>query len=60
MPPSTADAPWYVVPADDKKNARLIISEIMLDVFNGLRMAFPKPTTKRRRELQVIRKTLVK
>jgi polyphosphate kinase 2 (PPK2 family) len=57
---STADAPWYVVPADDKKNARLIISEIMLDVFNGLRMTFPKPTAKRLRELQVIRKTLVK
>lgn len=56
---STADAPWYVVPADDKKNARLIISEIMLDVFNGLRMTFPKPTAKRLRELQVIRKTLV-
>jgi hypothetical protein len=53
---STADAPWYVVPADDKKNARLIISEIVLDVFNGLRMTFPKPTAKRLRELQVIRK----
>lgn len=57
---STADAPWYVVPADDKKNARLIISEIVLDVFKGLRMTFPKPTAKRLRELQVIRKTLVK
>ncbi len=57
---STAAAPWYVVPADDKKNARLIISEIVLDVFHGLGMTFPKPTAKRLRELQVIRKTLVK
>ena len=57
---STADAPWYVVPADDKKNARLIISEIVLDLFKGLDMAFPTPTAERRRELQVIRKTLVK
>ena len=57
---STADAPWYVVPADDKKNARLVISEIVLDVFHGLGMTFPKPTAKRLRELQVIRKTLVK
>jgi hypothetical protein len=56
---STADAPWYVVPADDKKNARLIISEIILDVFNGLGMTFPKPTAKRLRELQIVRKTLV-
>jgi PPK2 family polyphosphate:nucleotide phosphotransferase len=57
---STNDAPWHVVPADDKKNARLIISEIVLDVFKGLKMAYPEPTTKRRRELQLIRKTLVK
>ncbi len=57
---STKDAPWYVVPADDKENARLIISEIILDVFNGLKMAYPKPSAKRRRELQLIRKRLVK
>lgn len=31
---STKEVPWYIVPADDKKNARLIISEIILDVFN--------------------------
>ena len=48
---STADAPWYVVPADDKENARLIISEIILDVFNGLNMAYPEPSAKRRQEL---------
>jgi PPK2 family polyphosphate:nucleotide phosphotransferase len=57
---STKDAPWYVVPADNKKNARLIISEIILDVFNGLKMAYPKPGAKRRRELQSIRKRLLK
>lgn len=57
---STNNAPWHVVPADDKKNARLIISEIVLDVFKGLKMAYPEPTAKRRRELQLIRKTLVK
>jgi PPK2 family polyphosphate:nucleotide phosphotransferase len=57
---STKEAPWYVVPADDKENARLIISEIILDVFNGLKMAYPKASAKRRRELQLIRKRLVK
>ena len=56
---STKNAPWYVVPADDKENARLIISEIILDVFNGLKMAYPKPSAKRRRELHLIRKRLV-
>jgi len=57
---STKVAPWYVVPADDKENARLIISEIILDVFNGLKMAYPKAGAKRRRELHLIRQRLVK
>jgi PPK2 family polyphosphate:nucleotide phosphotransferase len=57
---STADAPWYIVPADDKENARLIISEIIIDVFNGLHMAYPEPSAKRRQELQEIRQRLVK
>ncbi len=55
---STGIAPWYVVPADDKKNTRLIISRIILDVFKGLKMAYPKPGAKRRRELHSIRKAL--
>ncbi|MGP1680145.1 MAG: ADP-polyphosphate phosphotransferase [Burkholderiales bacterium] len=57
---STAIAPWYVVPADDKENARLIVSKIVLDVFNELKLAYPKTTAERRRELQSIRKLLAK
>ena len=57
---STHHAPWYVVPADDKENARLIISQIILDTLNGLKMAYPKTTAKRRQELQSIRKLLAK
>jgi len=57
---STAHAPWYVVPADDKKSARLIVSQAILDAFNELEMAYPKSTAKRRRELQSIRKLLAK
>ena len=41
-------APWYVVPADDKENARLVASQIVLDALNELKMAYPKTTTKRR------------
>jgi polyphosphate kinase 2 (PPK2 family) len=55
---STRHAPWYVVPADDKENARLIVSQIVLDVLNDLKMTYPKTTAKRRRELQSIRKRL--
>ncbi|MDP3069909.1 MAG: polyphosphate kinase 2 family protein [Opitutaceae bacterium] len=57
---STKHAPWHIVPADDKKNARLIISEIILDVFKGLKMSYPKPTSERRRELKSIRAKLMK
>jgi PPK2 family polyphosphate:nucleotide phosphotransferase len=56
---STKEAPWYVVPADDKENARLIISEILLDVFRKLKMRYPTSTATRRRELQSIRKKLM-
>ena len=55
---STQHAPWHVVPADDKKNARLIVSQIVLDALNELKMAYPKTTAKRRRELKSIRKKL--
>ena len=57
---STHQAPWYVVPADDKKNARLIVSQIILDALNDLKLAYPKTTSKRRRELKSIRKLLTK
>jgi PPK2 family polyphosphate:nucleotide phosphotransferase len=56
---STHEAPWFVVPADDKENARLIVSQIVMDTLDGLKMAYPKTTAKRRRELHSIRKQLV-
>jgi polyphosphate kinase 2 (PPK2 family) len=57
---STNNAPWYVVPADDKENARLIISQIVLDTFKSLKLAYPKASSEHRRELQLMRKQLVK
>jgi len=55
---STRSAPWYVVPADDKENARLIVSQIILDTFKALKMSYPKADSKRRQELQSIRTLL--
>ena len=55
---STSDAPWYVVPADDKRNARLIVSRIVLDTLAALKMAYPQTSAARRRELRSIRKQL--
>jgi len=56
---STDHAPWYVIPADDKDNARLIVSEIVLATLAGLKMSYPKTTDERRRELLVIRDLLM-
>jgi len=55
---STRAAPWYAVPADDKENARLIVSQIILDTLTGLGMAYPRSSAKRRKELLTIREQL--
>jgi PPK2 family polyphosphate:nucleotide phosphotransferase len=57
---STRHAPWYVVPADDKDTARLIVSQIILDAFNDVHMEYPKVTARRRKELEAIREGLAK
>jgi hypothetical protein len=57
---STHHAPWYVVPADDKENARLIVSRIVVGVLKDLKMAYPKTAEKHRLELQAIGTQLTK
>jgi PPK2 family polyphosphate:nucleotide phosphotransferase len=55
---STDQAPWYAVPADDKPNARLIVSQVVLDTMQSLKMRYPSPDAARLKELQRIRKQL--
>jgi len=57
---STSEAPWYIVPADDKMNSRLIVSRIVLDALEALKMTYPKSSSERRRELLSIRKRLTR
>ncbi len=57
---STRDVPWYVVPADDKDNARLIVSQIVVDTLEALNMHYPETTPERHRELESIREQLAK
>jgi len=57
---STRYAPWHVVPADDKKNARLIVSRIVLDALEGLEMSYPETSAERLQQLQAIRERLKK
>ena len=53
------EAPWYVVPADDKKNARLIISQVVLDALSELKINYPKSTAQHRNELLELRQALI-
>lgn len=55
---STGHAPWYVVPADDKENARLIVSQIILETLEGLKMHYPEVSKARKKRLQAIRRRL--
>ncbi len=57
---STKRAPWYVVPADDKKNARLIISHAIVETMKTLKMSYPETTEAHRQELKEVRRLLVK
>lgn len=56
---STTNSPWFVVPADNKGNTRLIVSQIILNILRELQMTYPKPDSKRRKELKSIRKLLL-
>jgi PPK2 family polyphosphate:nucleotide phosphotransferase len=57
---STKASPWYVIPADDKETARLIVSRVVIDAMRSLKLSYPKVTPARRKELQAIRKQLAK
>ena len=55
---STARAPWFVIPADDKRNARLLISQVIVETLKTLKMTYPKATKEHREQLEHVRRTL--
>jgi len=55
---STEHAPWYVVPADDKDNARLIVSQVIVDTLAGLKLRYPASNAEKQKELTKIRASL--
>ena len=57
---ATKGAPWYIVPADDKQNARLIVSGLVRQALRKMKLSFPRPSHGRRRELRAIRALLAK
>lgn len=57
---STPHAPWYIIPADDKDNARLIVSQVIVDTVKSLKLSYPSMDVQRKKQLQKIRKALSK
>ncbi len=55
---TSREAPWYIVPADDKENARLIVSQVLAETLEGLKMSYPQTSPERARELRRIRRQL--
>jgi precorrin-2 methylase len=55
---SSKEAPWYVVPADDKENARLIVSGIVTKTLEGLKMEYPRVSDEQHQKLLAIRAKL--
>ncbi len=51
-------APWYAIPADDKRNARLIISHIIIETLSTLPLAYPEPDAKQLAEVKRVREVL--
>lgn len=56
---TTDHAPWYVIPADDKPTARLLVSDAILKLMEGLNLEYPAQSPERLRELEAIRRKLI-
>jgi PPK2 family polyphosphate:nucleotide phosphotransferase len=56
---SSAEAPWYVVPADNKWFTRLVVSTVLVDTLESLKLAYPKVDERKRKELEAAKKVLL-
>jgi polyphosphate kinase 2 (PPK2 family) len=56
---ATQHAPWYVVPADNKWFTRLVISTVIVDALESLKLAYPKVGDAKRKELEAAKKQLL-
>jgi hypothetical protein len=55
---ATQEAPWFVVPADNKWFTRLVVAGAVVDALQGLDLAFPKVDDQRLNELEAARSAL--
>jgi PPK2 family polyphosphate:nucleotide phosphotransferase len=56
---ATEQAPWYVVPADNKWFTRLVVSTVVVQTLESLNLAYPKMDEAKRKELEAAKKILI-
>ncbi len=56
---STTHSPWYVVPADNKSYARIVIASAIINALDEMGLEYPKVSPEKVAELQEIRKALL-
>ena len=56
---STEDAPWYVIPADNKSYARIAVASAIIEALDGMKLEYPKVSEEKIAELQEIKKQLL-
>jgi PPK2 family polyphosphate:nucleotide phosphotransferase len=57
---ATKHSPWYVIPADNKWYARVVIASAIIEALDGLDLAFPDVDKQKKKELDAIREALVR
>lgn len=56
---ATEECPWYVVPADDKKNMRLIVSAAILAEMQTMKLKYPELPPEQKQQLQAAKRFLL-
>ena len=56
---ATKEAPWHVVPADNKWFTRLVISTVVVETLESLDLAYPKVNAGKKKELEEAKKLLL-
>ncbi len=57
---ATPEAPWYVVPADNKWFTRLVVAAAVIEALASLDLHYPKVSDRQRRELAAARRELLR
>jgi polyphosphate kinase 2 (PPK2 family) len=56
---ATEKSPWYVIPADNKHFARMVVSSAIISALDSMKLAYPHVSPEKVAELQVLKQSLL-